>query len=223
MLNIKLMVPVIMMAVLFTKGINSFLTIIMYYSDCDYAGIRCNRERLGAQNVNVSTDTATNTVMVSWELYSGVTAPYKPKSFRVRCYNHQGVREFSLWVSNETLTCVSVGGVLSSISFYCCVSITYVRGYWYYEAEGRCASTDSNNVMPLPENQPVTIPSSTQMISGSEKVVGSDLNMRANIVGGVLGSIIIILLLLLAMCGGALLFFLRSRSTNPKMQVYCNQ
>ena len=181
----------------------------MYYSDCDYAGVRCNRERLGAQNVNISTDTATNTVMAC----SGVTAPYEPTSFVVRCYNQQGVREFSLWVSNETLTRVSVGGVLSSISFVCCVSVTYNFGS--YEAEGRCASTDSN--MPLPENQPVTIPSSTQMISGSEKVVGSDLNMRASIVGGVLGSIIIILLLLLAMCGGALLFLLRSRSTNPKM------
>ena len=69
-------------------------------------------------------------------------------------------------------------------------------------------------------NQPVTIPSSIQMISasiGSEKVIGSDLNMRASIIGGVLGSIIIILLLLLAMCGGALLFLLRSRSTTPKM------
>ena len=87
--------------------------------------------------------------------------------------------------------------------------------------------------MPLPDsyitsapnqtlNQPVTIPSSTQMVTmipGSEKVIGSDLNMRANIVGGVLGSIIIILLLLLAMCGGALLFLLRSRSMNPKKQV----
>ena len=92
----------------------------------------------------------------------------------------------------------------------------------------RCTVADSDMLLqdfftvPTPNqipNQSVTTPSSTQMISasiGSEEVVSSDLNMRASIVGGVLGSIIIILLLLLAMCGGALLFLLRSRSMTPK-------
>ena len=118
------------------------------------------------------------------------------------------VREFSLWVSNETLTRVSVGGVLSSISFVCCVSVIY--GFGFYEAEGKCNSIDSD--IPLPDSYITSAPSSTQTIPASdpcsEEIVGSDLNMRANIVGGVLGSIIIILLLLLAMCGGALLFLL---------------
>ena len=85
--------------------------------------------------------------------------------------------------------------------------------------------TDSDMLLldlPTTQAQPVTTPSSTQMMPtsiGSEKVVDIDLNMRASIIGGVLGSIIIILLLLLAMCGGVLLFLLRSRSMTPKMQV----
>ena len=184
--------------------------------------------------VTVNTTNYTQSVMVSWELYSGV--PHEPSSFRVRCYNQQRAIEFSLLVYNETFTRVSVGGALSSVSFVCCVSVWYYyRGYYYrgyyYEAEEKCASTDSNMLLPdsyitsapnQTSNQPVTTLSSTQMMLtsiGSEKVIGSDLNMRASIVGGVLGSIIIILLLLLAMCGGALLFLLRSRSMTPKKQV----
>ena len=187
-------------------------------SDCDYAGVRCNGERLRAQNVNVSATTVNTTqnVMVSWELYGN--APHEPSSLRVRCYNQQRAIEFSLWMNNETLTHVSVGGVLSSVSFACCVSITYYYYRGYYEAERKCASTN----MLLPDSYiisgPVTTPSSTQMIPasiGSENI-SSDLNMRASIVGGVLGSIIIILLLLLAMCGGALLFLLRSKNMTPK-------
>ena len=195
-------------------------------SDCDYAAVRCNGERLRAQNVNVTVNNSTtHTAMISWELHSD--APHEPTSFRVRCYyynNQQRAIEFSLWVSNETLTHVSVGGILSSVSFACCVSFTYYYLGYYYEAEGKCASTDSNMLLPdsyiTPDpNQSATTPSSTQMMPasiGSEKVISSDLNMRANIIGGVLGSIIIILLLLLAMCGGTLLFLLRSRSTTPK-------
>ena len=138
--------------------------------------------------------------MISWELYSD--APHEPSSFRVRCYNQQGAIEFmiNLLVNTETLTHVSVGGILSSVSYVCCVSVTYYYRGYYYEAEGKCASTDPN--MPLPDsyitsapnqtlNQPVTIPSSTQKIPasiGSEKVIGSDLSMRASIVSGVLGS-----------------------------------
>ena len=189
-----------------------------------YSGVQCSEERLRVQNVNTAPVNSSNhTVMISWELYSD--APHEPTSFRVWCYNQQRVIEFSLWVSNETLTHVSVGGIVSSVSFACCVSFTYYYLGYYYEAEGKCASTDSNMLLPdsyvTPDpNQPVPTPSSTQMVPasiGSEEVVGSDLNMRASIIGGVLGSIIIILLLLLAICGGALLFLLRSRSMSPKM------
>ena len=207
-------------------------------SDCDYAAVRCNGERLRVQNVNISAATVNSTIhtvmiILSWELYSGV--PHDPSSLRIECYNQRAIIEFSLLVYNETLTHISVGGVLSSVSFSCCVSVAYnYRGY-YYEAERKCASTDPEMLFPdvytnsesapnqnLISNQPFTTPSSTQMMPpsiGSEEIVSSDLNMRASIVGGVLGSIIIILLLLLAMCGGALLFLLRSRSTTPTMQV----
>jgi hypothetical protein len=193
------------------------------YSDCDYAGVGCNGERLRVQNINVSAAT-TYTAMISWELYSGVV-PHKPSSFRIRCYNQQCAIEFSLWVNNVTLTHASVGGIISSVSFGCCVSIIYYYREYYYEAERKCASSDSDMLLPdlfttPAPNQTVTTPSSTQMIaasiSRSEKAVSSDLNMRASIIGGVLGSIIIILLLLLAVCGVALLFSSRSKSMTPK-------
>ena len=198
-----------------------------YYSGFPFAGVNCSEEWLRVQNVSAATVNSSNhTVMISWKLYSN--APHKPSSLRVRCYNQRAI-EFNLLVYNETLTHVSVGGVLSSVSFVCCVSVVYYMIYYgYYEAERRCASTDPEMLFPdvyttsapnQTPNQPFTTPSSTQMMSasiGSEKVIGSDLNMRASIVGGVLGSIIIILLLLLAMCGGALLFLLRSRSITKK-------
>ena len=203
-----------------------------YYSGFEFAGVNCSEERLRVQNVSTATVSSTNdTVMISWELYSGV--PHKPNSFRVWCFNRLRV-EFSLWVNSETLTHVSVGGVLSFISFACCISVEYYINYhgirYYYKAESKCTSMDSDMLpldlfnTPAPNqtlNQPITTHSSTQMMPtsiGSEKVtmISSDLNMRASIVSGVLGSIIIILLLLLAICGGALLFLLRSRSMTPK-------
>jgi hypothetical protein len=162
--------------------------------------------------------------MISWELYSGV--PHKPSSLRVWCYNQQRAIEFRLWVYNETLTHVSVGGIVSSVSFACCVSVIYYYGY--YEAEGKCSSTDPGMlpsdffITPAPNqtsNQPVTMPSSTQIIPasvGSEIIASSDLSMRASIIGGVLGSIIAILLLLLVMCGAALLYLLRSKGVTSK-------
>ena len=126
-------------------------------------------------------------------------------------------------MNNWTLTQVNIGDIFSSTIFACCASAIYYRGH--YATEQRCTAADSDMLLfttPIlnqAPNQMVTTPSSTQMMSasiGSEKVIGSDLSMRASIVGGVLGSIIIILLLLLAICGGALLFLLRSRSMTPK-------
>ena len=57
----------------------------------------------------------------------------------------------------------------------------------------------------------------TSITGSSDEIIGSDINMQTNIIGGVLGSVTIILLLLLALRGGALLFLLRSRNTIPKM------
>ena len=57
----------------------------------------------------------------------------------------------------------------------------------------------------------------TSITGSSDEIVGSDINMQTNIIGGVLGSVAIILLLLMALCGGALLLLLHSRNTIPKM------
>ena len=104
-----------------------------------YAGVKCSEEHLRAQNVSAATvNTTTHTVMISWELYSG--APHKPSSFRVECFINQLHKEFNLWVNNGTLTQISVGDLLSSTFFACCVSAIY---YGYYETRRRCTLTDS--------------------------------------------------------------------------------
>lgn len=59
--------------------------------------------------------------------------------------------------------------------------------------------------------QTFTTPASVD--SEFDEFVSSDLNMKANVIGGVLGSIIVILLFLLAICGGALVYLLRSRTS----------
>ncbi|MCG8620436.1 MAG: hypothetical protein MJE68_00360, partial [Proteobacteria bacterium] len=191
------------------------------------AGVRCRDKWLQVKNITAATIQALynnitrQSILLSWELYNN--ASYTPNSFSVECFDRQHHMELS--VNNGTLTQVNIGDLLST-AFRCCVSAIYYRGH--YEAEQRCTSTTDSDMLldlfptPAPNrtvNQPATTPSSTQMMPASEEIVGSDLNVRSNIIGGVLGSIIIILLLLLAMCGGALLFLLRSRST-PKMQVF---
>ena len=201
------------------------------------AGARCTNKWLQVKNITAATIQASynndtrQSILLSWELYNN--ASYTPSSFSVDCFNQQHNRNLSM--NNWTLTQLNIGDIFSSTIFVCCVSAIYYRGH--YSTEQRCTVADSDmllqDLFTIPAlnqtpNQLVTTPSSTQMMPasiGSEEVVSSDLNMRASIVGGVLGSIIIILLLLLAMCGGALLFLLRSRSMTPKMQVYsgCNQ
>ena len=193
-----------------------------------YAGVKCREEQLRVKNVNATTVDAPHyakpTVMISWKLYSG--APHSQSSFRVECFSQQHT-EFSLSVTNETLTEISVGGLLSFTSYNCCVSAIY---YEIYETEERCTLTEmlpsdlfTTTAPNQTLNQPFTTSTSTQMnlsmipaSIGSEKVVSSDLNMRASIIVGVLGSVIVVLLLLLAICGGALLFLLRSRSIITK-------
>ena len=70
--------------------------------------------------------------------------------------------------------------------------------YGYYNGETQCTSIGTMNVF--------TSAAPTEMFISSDSIMG------ANIVGGVLGSIIVVLVLLLAICGGALLYLLRARS-----------
>ena len=201
------------------------------------AGARCTDKLLQVKNITAATvpvqesrsNVTRQSVLLSWEFHSNASSRPGPSSFSVECFNRQYRMELS--VNNGTLTQVNIGDIFSSTIFACCVSAIYYRGH--YVTERRCTMTDSDMFLldlSTTQAQPVTTPSSTQMMPasiGSENVIGSTsaLNMKASIVGGVLGSIIILLLLLLAMCGGTLLFLLRSRSITPKKQVYsvCNQ
>ena len=156
------------------------------------ASIRCREEKLRVKNVSAATVdtphcTKHTTVLISWELYND--APHSPSSFTVECYNQQHHTELSM--INGTLMQISVGGLLSSTSYNCCVLAIY---YGNYETEGRCTSTEI-----LQSDSP------TSPVSRS--------NDRQNIIGGVLGFIIVILIILLSICGGTLL---RSKGVIPK-------
>ena len=191
-------------------------------------GVRCREEMLRVKNVSASTVYSNYTkqsVMISWELYSNPSHRQNLSSFRVECFNNQ--HRMELFVNNGTLLQLNIRDLFSSTSFACCVLAIY---YENYETERRCYTISSELLLdlvtsPTPNqtiNELFMTPTSTQMnpsmIPTLEKVVGSDsVNMRASIIGGVLGSIIIILLLLLAICGGVLLFLLRSRNVIPKM------
>ena len=186
------------------------------------AGVKCRDKWLQVKNITAATIQASynnitkQNILLSWELYNN--ASYTPSSFSVKCFDRQH-HNMELSVNNGTLTQLNIGDLLST-SFRCCVSAIYYRGH--YEAERRCTSTTDSDMLldffptPAPNrtlNQPATTRSSTQMMPasiGSEKIIGSDLNMRPSIIiGGVLGSIIAIMLLILL--GGALLRLLRSK------------
>ena len=176
-------------------------------SDCGGggAGVRCREEQLRVKNISAATisipeyyDTM-NTVLISWELYSN--ASHKPSSFTIVCFNqqHRNISELSISYNNGTLTQISVGVLLPSTSYNCCVSPIYYYGE--YTAERKCSLTNSE----ILQADSFIIPTSTEL----EKFV--DISSHSNIIGGVLGSIMIILLLLLTACGGALLYMLRSK------------
>ena len=183
------------------------------------ATVRCREDGLRVKNVNVAINTPHYTihcVLVTWELHNVIA--HQPSSFLVQCFNELYYLKFS--VNNETFISFSVNSSLPSLSYICCVSAIY---YGYYTAERRCYNTLSETLI----SGSFTSPSSTEMLQSDsftspasnelDKFVSSDLNnMRASIIGGVLGSIIVILLLLLAMCGGALLYLLQSRGVIPK-------
>ena len=141
--------------------------------------------------------------MISWELDNG--APHQPNSFKVECFSQQHT-EFSLSVNNGTVMQISLGGLMFSTSYKCCVSARY-----YYDTERRCSSMD--NLPPEAFTSPASAQTFTTPASVDSEFVSSDFNMKTNVIGGVLGSIIVILLILLAICGGALLYILRSRTS----------
>ena len=106
---------------------------------CSYggnAGVKCREEELRVKNVSV--DTTTHAILISWDLYSGELQP-EPSSLRVWCFNQQRV-EFSLWLNNETLAEMTLGNIFISAPFACCILTIY---YGYYETERRCNSTNS--------------------------------------------------------------------------------
>lgn len=81
--------------------------------NCRFGGgaeVRCRDEQLQIKNVSatkVTTDALVQTVLVSWELYSG--ALHNPSSFRVHCFSHDQQHCLQLFVNNGTLTWINIG------------------------------------------------------------------------------------------------------------------
>ena len=140
---------------------------------CSYggnAGVKCREEELRVKNVSI--DTTTHAISISWDLYSS-ELQHEPSSLRVWCFNRQRV-EFSLWLNNETLTEMTLGNIFISTPFACCILTIY---YGYYETERRCNSTDSlsnlfttpapNLTVTLKFNESFTTPTSTHVNSST--------------------------------------------------------
>ena len=164
------------------------------------AGVKC-RAFTNVLNVDIPYNTM-HSVVVTWEYYRhNDTLPHLT-SFQIQCSSEQHYVYTELSVNNETYR-ISIGGLLPFTSYNCCVSaIYYLHSYHnIIITDTQCTSI---------ENATVTSAVPT------EAFINSDSNMRANIIGGVLGFIIVILVLLLAICGGALLYLLRSRGVIPK-------
>ena len=176
-----------------TKLLNCHYSVIRKFNDywrCSNggdAGVRCTDKWLQVKNITAATIQASynnitrQSILLSWELYNN--ASYTPNSFSVECFNPQHNRNLSM--NNWTLTQLNIGDIFSSTIVACCVSAIYYRGH--YATEQRCTAADSDMLLftiPAP-NQMVTTPSSTQMIPasiGSEKIISSELNMRASII-----------------------------------------
>ena len=128
----------------------------------------------------------TQSVKMSWVIQD---KKYRPSSFNLRCFNHEPKHSIELSVDNETFM-TQLGGLLSSASHYnCCVSAVYGS----YVTDETCTLLQLGNE-----------PSNLSQDSTTE--------IRANIVGGILGAIIAVLLIIIFVCGGMLLFLLQSKS-----------
>ena len=145
-------------------------------------GVQCRDDQGEVKNIKaiiINPGPVHSTVMISWEPGNSTSAGV-PIMFEIECNSES--HSIAISVSNHSST-VSLGGLLPSISYNCCVSAIYDL----YTARRICTHA---------EIETTTI--TEEMASNS-----------TNVIGGVLGFIIAVLLVLLALSGTLLIFQLR--------------
>ena len=149
-------------------------------------GVQCRDDQGEVRNVKATTIINPrpvhmhSTVMISWEPGNSTSAGIPIILFEIECNSES--HSIAISVSNHSST-VSLGGLLPSASYNCCVSAVYKL----YTARRICTHAGI-------ETTTIT----EEMTSNS-----------TNVIGGVLGFIIAVLLVLLALCGTLLVFQLR--------------
>lgn len=151
-------------------------------SHCNHtrdAGVQCRDDQGEVKNVKAMTINPGPAVMISWEPGNSTSAGV-PIMFKIECNSES--HSIAISVSNQS-SIVSLGGLLPSASYNCCVSAVYEL----YTARRICTHAGI-------ETTTIT----EEMASNS-----------MNVIGGVLGFIIAVLLVLLALSGILLIFQLR--------------
>ena len=145
------------------------------------AGVKCRDDQGGVKNISATIINPMYTVLITWALNNSTQADV-PIRFEIECYSEE--HSIAISVSNETLT-TSLGGLLPSTSYTCCVSVVYES----YTARRICTEIET---------------SSYSTVTIQERASNS-----TNVVGGVLGFITAVLLVLLALSGIAVVYLLR--------------
>ena len=145
-------------------------------------GVLCKDDQGEVKNVKatfINPGPVHSTVMISWEP-GNYTSAGVPIMFEIECNSE--THSIAISVSSQSST-VSLGGLLPSASYNCCVSAVFEL----YTARRICTHAGI-------ETTTIT----EEMASNS-----------MNVIGGVLGFIIAVLLVLLALSGTLLIFQLR--------------
>ncbi len=153
-------------------------------NQCDHTkdtGVQCRDDQGEVKTISATivNPVHTVTVVISQSLGNSTQAGV-PTMFEIECFSEK--HSIAISVSNQTLT-VNLGGLLSSTSYTCCVSVVNES----YTARRICTETVTTNTT-ITEERP---------------------SNSSNVVEGVLGFIITVLLVLLVLLVVLLTYLLR--------------
>ena len=160
---------------------------------CDHtrdASVRCRDDQGEVKTISATIINLVNTIMISWELGNSTQAGV-PIMFKIECFSEK--HSIVISVSNQTST-VSLGGLLPSISYNCCVSVVYEL----YTARRICTEIETTSTKIIT----VTVSESTTTM----EEIASESSNSTNVIGGVLGFIMAVLLVLLILSGILLIY-----------------
>ena len=149
-------------------------TALSYCNHAKDAGVHCRDDQGQVKTVSATIINPVHTVLISWLLGNSTQAGV-PIMFKIECYSEK--HSIAISVSNQTST-ISLGGLLQSTSYNCCVSAAYEL----YTARRICKETETTST---------TVTTITKEIASNS----------TNIIGGVLGFIVAVLLVLLILSG----------------------